>query len=68
MHVGQFQEASVRWKLDDQETGLIKHKYNKKRGYTVRARELNNMDFQCLTCEIYMGDIMLGIDEMCKDD
>jgi len=67
MHVGQFENVSVVWRLDDEETEL-NHKYNKRKGYTVRAKELNKMNFQCITCEIYMGDTMLAMDEMCKED
>lgn len=66
-HLGE--EVSVTWMLDDVETELPT-KSNKRRGFMVRGKDLNNKDFKCIGCQIHMGrdKVLLGEAKVCEED
>jgi len=65
MTIGKFPEIKVKWTLDDNEIELD-YKYSKRKGFTARAKDVERMEFDCMSCEVYLGDVMLGGDKHCK--
>merc|ERR1712224_243363 len=52
--------------MDDTNLGKYEPSYNKKKGYTLKVKNLRVLEFDCISCEIYAGENMLGKAERCK--
>ena len=53
--------------IDDKVLNL-KPKYNKKRGYFVRAKNQLKEEFSCISCEVHAGEYLIGKAEKCKEE
>ena len=62
--------VEAKFMMDDEDLDLADQRptYKKKKGYTLKMKNLRVLNFDCLSCEIYAGENMLGKAERCKNE
>jgi len=65
--LGWMDEISAKFMIDDRELKW-KPKYNKKKGFFLRGKNLLKNKFNCLSCAVYAHGNVLGWAEKCIDE
>merc|ERR1712176_425765 len=66
--LGEFgEQLQAKFFLDDEEIETEGAKFNKRRGFSLKY-DLRGKEFNCVSCELYMDEVLFAKGETCKDD